>query len=162
MAEVPTALELEKMLSASVQNMEAVFKIESFVSRPIVLDVVEQIDKSLDSLGVGNPNQSKIAGIVAFWIRKLKPLYQSANAAKFILPLNEYVSLMVGIGICYGGPSDSMVTVTGFDPRILNDWVFSFRYHSHSPHSSIIAFETLLSNSARVIGALANTPTHIN
>ena len=141
-----TTLDWEKIILASANKVVEVFRIETFVSRPIVADVVARIDKSLKSLGLDEPNQPKIAGVAAFWIRKLKPLFQEPGAARIFLPLNEYVSLIVGLGICYRSKLDSVVTITGFDPRILNDWVYSFRYHSHSPHSSIIAFETLLSN----------------
>jgi hypothetical protein len=143
---VATSLDWEKIILASARKMDEAFRIETFVSRPMVADVADRINKSLESLGLDNPNQPKIAGIAAFWIRKLKPLFQGPEATKIFLPLNEYASLIVGLGICYRDPSASMVTVIGFDPRILNDWVYSFRYHSHSPHSSIIAFETLLSN----------------
>lgn len=140
------ALDWEKIILASAQRMDEVFRIETFISRPVVYDVASRIDRSLALLGIDKPNQPKVAGIAAFWIRKLKPLFQGPDATKIFVQLNEYASLIVGLGICYRDPSSTRVMIISFDPRILNDWVYSFRYHSHSPHSSIIAFETLLSN----------------
>jgi len=142
------SLDWEKIIEASAQKMEEVFQIEIFMSRPVVKEIAGRIYKSLASLGLDHPNQAKIAGIAAFWIRKLKPLFQGPDATKIIMALNEYASLVVGLGICYRDPSSTriMISTHGFDPRILADWVYSFRYNSHSPSSSIIAFETLLYN----------------
>jgi hypothetical protein len=89
------------------------------------------------------PNAAKIAGVTAFWIRKLKPLRIEPNSPNSFLLINEFISLKVGIAICEQYFDDCRKDKINLNPRILRDWIFSFRYNSHSPHSSLISFEML-------------------
>ena len=140
-----------KVILAATKRTEEVFKIKADISCPIFEDVVASINKGLESLKPEEPNSAKVAGVAAFWIRKLKPIFHGRDVPRVFLAINEYVSLIVGLGICYRSGPAADASITNFDPRILNDWVYSFRYHSHSPNSSIIAFETLLSKQNVII-----------
>lgn len=89
----------------------------------------------------------KIAGIVVFWVRKLKPFYydfdEAAKSGK-LHPLNELIAIQTGLAICSQYKDDcSLLDDIRLSDRVLKDWLHSLRYHSHSPYSSILAFELL-------------------
>jgi hypothetical protein len=109
----------------------------------IINEIQTRVQESLDRIDGSAPNAAKNAGIVAFWIRKLKPLSIHPTSEFSFLPLNEYVALRVGLSICARYFDDARKQKISLNPRILRDWVFSFRYNSHSPHSSLISFEML-------------------
>ncbi len=111
------------------------------IESAIIEEIRHSIDKSL--AGFKAPNAAKYAGIAAFWIRKLKPLHVMRESENPFLLINEYVSLKVGLAICERYFDDARKVDITLNPRILRDWVFSFRYHSHSPSSSMISFEML-------------------
>lgn len=122
---------------------EAAVKID--ISKPICLEVGRLIEDHLTATGLERPNVAKIAGQVAFWIRKLKPLSLSKDTPNFLLTLNELAGLRIGLAICNTYKDDQSKPKKIFLPsRIFLDWVNSFRYHSHSPHSSMISFELLM------------------
>ncbi|MEA3314667.1 MAG: hypothetical protein U9Q30_02260 [Campylobacterota bacterium] len=112
-------------------------------------DVLQEVELmagiTLDNFKITNPNVAKIASSIAFWIRKLKPIYFDENAQNKFLAINELVSLLVGLSICKRYFDDSSNTEFKISKRILNDWTSSYRINSHSPHSSTIAFELLAS-----------------
>lgn len=86
------------------------------------------------------PNAAKIAGSVAYWIRKLKPITHAHQTTKKLLIINELVSVHTGLAICAQHESRFKVLST----RVLSDWVNSLRYHGHSPRSTTISFELLV------------------
>ena len=109
------------------------------------LEVGRVVDDHLAATGLERPNVAKIAGQVAFWVRKLKPLRLSATSPNYLSTLNELAGLLIGLAICNLYKDDcSKAQKIHLPPRIFRDWVNSLRYHSHSPHSSMISFELLM------------------
>ena len=118
---------------------------EIVVEEAIVYDVANQINRTMNRSRMKQPNAPKIAGVVSFWIRKLKPLHIHDESKMTFGFVNELVALKVGLAICekYMTDAQGNQLPLRLDTRIMHDWVASFRYHSHSPHSSIISFEML-------------------
>jgi len=115
------------------------------IQRSITEEVGRRIERSIEMDGIERGNAAKIAGVTAFWIRKLKPLYvePSAESSKTYAFINELVSIQVGVAICNRYFSDSGLKGIRVNRRVLKDWLTSLRYHSHSPQSAMIAFELL-------------------
>ena len=111
------------ILRKEAATIEEQTRVKIDISKPICQEVGRLIGDNLTAIGLQQPNVAKIAGQVAFWVRKLKPLSLSRDTPNFLLTLNELAGLRIGI---------------------FRDWVNSFRYHSHSPHSSMISFELLM------------------
>jgi len=98
---------------------------------------------SIASYKLDSPNLAKIAGCIAFWIRKLKPISFGPDKKNKILCVNELVALLVGLSIYNSvkdGEAPKGIQVSG---RVLIDWIITLRYNSHSPHSTALAFELL-------------------
>lgn len=135
----------EKVLYATASHLEKKQNIKVDIDPHVVFDVGNMVNKSLDDIGLDNPNVAKIAGQLAFWIRKLKPLRLSPDSPNKLLTVNEHVALLVGLALCNKYRDDnSKEKPLRLPPRIFRDWLQSFRYHSHSPHSSMISFELLM------------------
>ena len=116
------------------------------IQKPIVDETGWRIKQNVEREGITQGNAAKIAGVTAFWIRKLKPLYVEPSAMppyKTYNFINELVSLQVGVAICNRYFSDEGLRGIRINQRVLQDWLTSFRYHSHSPSSSIISFEMM-------------------
>jgi hypothetical protein len=116
------------------------------IQKSVVEEVGWRIERNVKRDGIDQGNAAKIAGVTAFWIRKLKPLYVEPSAGfppKTYNFINELVSLQVGVAICNRYFSDAGLRGVRVNWRALKDWLISLRYHSHSPHGSIISFEML-------------------
>ena len=128
---------LDSLTAAAEREFSLIVSIE----KAVIKEVQERVDSGLANFQ--EPNAAKTAGIVAFWIRRLKPLRVERESPKPFLLINEFIALKVGISICEQYYDDARKEKITLNPRILRDWIFSFRYHSHSPHSSLISFEML-------------------
>lgn len=120
------------------------------VALEIDLDVIREIslkaNETLSALNMNTlPNVAKVAGHVAFWIRKLKPISHARNSTNKLLTINEVTGILVGVGICNRYFDDRSRKHFRLPDRIMKDWASSLRNHSHSPHSCAIAFEFLAS-----------------
>jgi hypothetical protein len=117
-----------------------------FVEDYILKEIEDRVYDSLRGLHIPRPNVAKIAGVVAFWVRKLKPFSydadETASGNKFHA-LNELIAIEAGISICNSYKDDYSRVEFSLDKRLLLDWLHSLRFHSHSPHSSMFAFELL-------------------
>jgi len=130
---------LGEITAATADEFSLTVSIDAAVIKEIQLNVEANLSSVTEK-----PNAAKIAGVVAFWIRKLKPLHVEKDSAHPFLFINEFVALKVGLAIWERYFDDSASKeVVKLNHRILRDWIFSFRYHSHSPHSSLISFELL-------------------
>lgn len=126
--------------------IEGDFGVKIAVEKAICFEIGRIVKDNLAATGLVHPNVAKIAGQVAFWIRKLKPLHIAADSPNFLLTVNELAALRIGLAICNTHKDDnSKAHAVSLPPRIFRDWVNSFRYHSHSPHSCMISFELLMS-----------------
>jgi hypothetical protein len=116
--------------------------VESF----ILDEISDKIEGSLINLNIDRPNVAKIAGIVAFWVRKLKPFFydpsETATGGK-LTTLNESIAVNAGLAICKSCKDDLTKDEFHISERLYLDWLHSLRFHSHSPHSSLFAFELL-------------------
>ena len=122
---------------------EEKFGIELIVDKNIIEEIEIMVEDTLDSFYLDNPNVAKTASIIAFWIRKLKPIFHSSNSKNKFLAINELVGLLVGLSICRNYFDDFSKEKFRISSRVFSDWVNSFRKNSHSPHSSVISFELL-------------------
>jgi hypothetical protein len=106
-----------KLILTATKRTEGVFRVKAYISRPIFDDVIARVNKGLEALKVEDPNSAKVAGIAAFWIRKLKPIFHGGDAARVFLAINEYVSLIVGLGICYRSDPATDVSIAKYCRR---------------------------------------------
>lgn len=135
-----------KVLAEIAGNIASEFNLNILVEEFVLQEISDRIDTSLSHIEFDNPNVAKIAGIVMFWVRKLKPFHydfdEMANSGK-LHPLNELIAVQTGLAICSQYKDDYSLENIRLSPRILKDWLHSLRYHSHSPYSSILVFELL-------------------
>jgi len=112
----------------------------------ILKEIDDCIHTSLEAMNMEKPNVAKVAGVVAFWVRKLKPFSyiqdEGAKGNKFHA-LNELIGIQAGLAICNFYKDDYSRAEFHLSDRLLKDWLHSLRFHSHSPHSSLFAFELL-------------------
>jgi len=87
-------------------------------------------------------SQFKVAGVICYWLRKLKP-FSTEDAAKHLF-VNEIIAFLVGYYLVYGYQArhakDRRPKITS---HYLDELVKSYRYNAHSPHSSAFIFESL-------------------
>lgn len=121
------------------------FEISIVIDKDIIAEIEAMVDITLDNFEMDNPNVAKVSSSVAFWIRKLKPIYFDEKTENKFLAINELVGLLVGLSITRRYLDDHSKEKFSIPSRILTDWTSSFRVNSHSPHSSAIAFELLTS-----------------
>jgi hypothetical protein len=113
------------------------------IDRVAIDEIDEMSEKTLSSFNQTKPSVAKVAGNVVFWIKKLKPISRAADSENDYRLINELVAVLVGVGICnsqYGGTAHA-VNMTA---QTLNDLVASLRYHSYSPNSVAMIFESLM------------------
>lgn len=164
------------MISSTLLSLvsPAVDRFEKLYGWTILVDskVLEECgDKALETLGklsgIPKPNALKMAGHLAFWIRKLKPfsLYNRdeqidllaslgvASPASLLPPgpsptgfsalmVNELIAISVACGFVetYHSPKVSLTASAPF----INDLAVGLRYHSYSPSSLAILLEAMV------------------
>jgi hypothetical protein len=132
------------VLNSAAALCERVYAIQLDIDRDIVREITLRANDTLDALNMSSmPNVAKIAGHVAFWIRKLKPITHSQDSQNKLLTINEVIGILVGIGICQRYFDSQVRRPFKLPHRVMKDWAVSLRNHSHSPHSCAIAFEFL-------------------
>jgi hypothetical protein len=137
----------DEILTTIAADISIEFELDIIVESYILKEIQMRVDATLANLHMEKPNVAKIAGVVAFWVRKLKPFcYAYSEIAKSgkLSTLNELIAIQAGLAICRQCYDD--YSAEEFQPlskRLLNDWLHSLRFHSHSPHSSMFAFELL-------------------
>lgn len=135
----------DDIIYAAAARIEERHKVIIMIDSVIICEAGRQIQDHLGAIGLEKPNVAKIAGQVAFWIRKLKPLSIAPESPNKLLTVNELVALHVGLALCIKYKDDNSKTdPIRLPPRIFRDWVAGFRYHSHSPHSAMTSFELLM------------------
>lgn len=118
------------------------------LDRDIVREIAERARETVGSYNKDSPNVPKIAGHIAFWIRKLKPVAFEPDAREKFLAVNELASLYVALAFCdqyhQKRSRDYKSVVSRLPPRVIVDWATTMRFHSHSPHSTAMIFEILM------------------
>ena len=90
-----------------------------------------------------NISPFKLAGIICFWVRKLKPFSVAGDeeANRFV---NEAIALYTGIYFVYGyGKDTGKTALPKINGAYIHDLIKSLRYNSHSPNSTAFVFESL-------------------
>lgn len=134
------------ILSDVAGEFEKEFACSLFIDNHILSDIRVFALRSLGQYDLPKPNVAKIAGVLSFWFRKLKPISYSRDSMCNFTLVNELIALLLGLGICEKYKDDlSKVdfSVSDISKRVLRDWVLSFRAHSHSPSSSVMSFELI-------------------
>jgi hypothetical protein len=131
-----------KIFMKAADSAEEKFGLSVYIESAVIEEIGQQVEKTLRNYS--QPNSAKIAGAVAFWVRKLKPLTIAPNSTYAFSAINEYISVVIGLGICgqYFDDSKKPGDIP-VNPRVMKDLIYSFRYHSHSPHGSMMIFEVL-------------------
>ena len=118
------------------------------LDRDIVREIAERAKETVGSYNKDRPNIPKIAGHIAFWIRKLKPVSFSPDTTEKFLAANELVSLYVALAFCdqyhRRRSEHHRAIIYRLSPRVILDWATTMRFHSHSPHSTAMIFEILM------------------
>lgn len=129
-------------LGRAVATLEQKFTIKLTLDSDVVGEVASHLNRTVSQIPMNtDPNVAKIAGHVAFWIRKLKPIGydESQLQTNKLLNVNELAALLVGAAIC----RKKFKSDLRLHNRIFFDWASSLRVNSHSPSSCAIAFELL-------------------
>lgn len=90
-----------------------------------------------------NISQYKMAGLLCFWIRKLKPFSvpEKEEANRFV---NETIALYSALYLVLGyGINAGERPCLNLDGNYIHDLIVSLRYNSFSPHSTAYLFESL-------------------
>lgn len=134
-----------RILHEQAAIIEKRHDVRIIIDEAVCLEVGRVVADHLAATGLERPNVAKIAGQVTFWARKLKPLRLAPDSPNYLSTLNELAGLLIGLAICNLYKDDcSRTQKIILPPCIFRDWVNSLRYHSHSPHSSMISFELLM------------------
>lgn len=112
--------------------------------------LAECLEKTGESLGRDFPSSQapggydlspyKLAGILCFWIRKLKP-FRVADRVLRNGNVNEALGFLTGLSLVLG--QNPKLRSPEIPPSFIHDIIKSFRYNSHSPNSSAFIFESL-------------------
>lgn len=168
---MPTLDDIKSLVGRGVAEIERLFNWDVLVD-PKALEACDVwARKTLDQMdGIDSPDEFKMAGHYAFWIRKLKPfsLYNSDDLTQLFtslgksetdtrafLPMhvapptglkaqfvNELISVAVAGGILeYFG---HRLKVGELPTKFLHDWVVGLRYHSYSPSALSILVEGIV------------------
>jgi hypothetical protein len=99
--------------------------------------------RSHEAQGAYDPNVFKVAGVVCFWIRKLKPFrYVNENRGVNVkLVINELIAYLTGYHLVFGYCSTPRTRKPKLTEGYLNDVMSSLRYNSFSPHAIAFLFE---------------------
>ena len=90
-----------------------------------------------------NISPFKMAGIICFWVRKLKPFSvpKDEEANRFV---NEAIAFYTGLYFIYGYSKDTgKVPLPKINGGYIHDLIKSLRYNSYSPNGTAFIFESL-------------------
>lgn len=87
---------------------------------------------------------TKRMACLAFWIRRLKPLYYSENNSDLVIQnyLNEYFALLIALSSC----EVELPFPIKIDRRFFADILHQFRYKPVSPHSLNIILKAIVTD----------------
>ena len=136
---------IEKPMAAYEKTFGCAVKAELAILDECFCRVDVCIDKDFPSSEASEGydlSQFKLAGVICYWLRKLKP-FSTGDAASHLL-VNEIIAFLVGYYLVYGY---QIKHDKGTPPKITGNYFYdlvkSYRYNAHSPHSSALIFESL-------------------
>lgn len=162
-ARFPNLDEAFAFLDDARRRVEIELKCSILHDREISEEAVLEAEKGFGSIpGVPNPNHFKVAGHIAFWVRKLKPfrVFRISTVIHFLEergiqhpfppemvrteesgnPLHLFVNEMIAARAAFG-IIRAHGTVLRPKPELVHDLITSLRYHSFSPSAIRIILE---------------------
>jgi hypothetical protein len=133
------------IIKEMADKLEKKFRIGLNVNRTIVDEIDTMAAKTIEGFNQKTPSVTKVAGNAVFWIKKLKPLNRvpGKGSGDDYLLINELASILVGVGICNMHHSKGAFRKMSIDGHMVKDMAASLRYHSYSPNSIAMIFESL-------------------
>lgn len=133
----------EKIFERPAKIYETQYKCE-VIGRTFIIDecfarIAESEKKDFPADHDYRISQYKMAGLLCFWIRKLKPFIvpEAEEANRFV---NETLALYSALYLVLGC---GKVLPPKIDGSYIHDLIVSLRYNSFSPHSTAYLFESL-------------------
>lgn len=107
-----------------------------------VEDSLDRDFRSFEAPEGYEPSPFKMAGVICFWLRKLKPFSvpDKPEESRFI---NETVAFLVGYSLVFQYAESKELHRPKISDTFFHDMVTSLRYNSHSPNSAAFLFEGL-------------------
>lgn len=140
-----------EIIKKAAGQMEKKYKIKLTIDENIIFEINRMLEYNISALGY-QPNVAKFAGLLAFWIRKLKPVSLSADSPNYYLASNEELALLIALALTRLYKDESGVQKKIIvQPGTLMGLARDLRYHSHTPHSLMVTFELLLDSQIETI-----------
>ena len=122
--------------------IEEKFNLDLQIDATILNELATGIEGAVTKVyDIEAPNTAKLAGVIVFWIRRLKPVSHAPTSPMKYLYVNELLAYIIGFSICK--KYYQVNAYQGLHTRLRHDFIHSLRYHSHSPSSVAILFESL-------------------
>jgi hypothetical protein len=95
-------IDWQRVFQAAADEAERRLGLEDclILDQDILAEVEQRARDTVASYGKKDPNTAKVAGHIAFWIRKLKPISFVDGAPKKFLAVNEAVSIIFALAFC--------------------------------------------------------------
>jgi hypothetical protein len=152
---IPTAEEMHKAIKdnfiISIQENIA-DDCQIIIDDAILADSIAMWEREImtaKSIHKVNPSDYRIAGYLAFWIRKLKPFSLSPHDLikqkryKLQLIINELVAIQLGLFMLYSSEERNDKKLSS---SLLYRTITSMRYRSLSPHTMSLMYEFFFVN----------------
>ena len=124
-------------------EITAEIRVDEQVAYDVLYQYVQDRKRIQEFNNIPELESTKCQACLAFWIRKLKPLYYFSDSdPKVGVYLNELFGLLMAIKYCSYQKARPVV----LDERFLGDMLFQFRYKSVSPHSLNMVFQSIFTD----------------
>lgn len=140
--------DLFTILQDAVAKYEKKYSCSVVIYMPVLEECFRKVEISLRNLSVYfdaksdyAPSNFKIAGIVCFWIRKLKPCYVPSTTNNLFV--NEIIALLTAFRIVRRYSLAKQKSMLVANKEAFRELVTSLRYNSWSPSSLAFLFESL-------------------
>lgn len=136
-------------VAGAIARYEKVMACTVLVNIPVLDESFSRVEdslrksfKSYEAPQGYEPSVFKIAGVICFWLRKLKPFFvlEKPEEHRF---LNETVAFQVGYSLVFRYSQQNRLHTPKITANFLHDITTSLRYNAHSPNSTAFLFEGL-------------------
>ncbi len=144
-----------------IEKVEQSYSLSLVIDALVLDEINKQLEKTINRYNMSEPNEAKLSSSVAFWIRKLKPIHHAKDSNGHYEFINELCGLLFSMMIYANDNRKNEINVSALinlakEDRIFKDLIKSYRYNSHSPHSSTIIFELLFNCKSSNMVKVAN------
>lgn len=135
--------------SKATEQFEQLFmcgvQIDTFILEEAIVRALKSQKTVYEANVVYNIDSFKMAGLLCFWLRKLKPFRVVSGSTGENKTVNEAIAFLTGIRLVIGyrsknGKSPKIPNLT---PSFIHNIILSLRYNSHSPNSTAFIFESM-------------------